>query len=210
MPKHYLTYSGNNLVNVRLPDSSEVLYPPPPRPGLAKRAIPQALRDAFEKPVDMPPLGELVNGNSRILIAFDDNCQPFPPTSRPEIRQLMIETLLPMLYEAGVDKKNIHLICAVALHRKMKRHELEFMVGQWMTVHEVPSKDGAATTFHGEASIERALGGTYLRHDWHAKLEGRGDIVMMLMMNWSPEKDAFNCCMFDKFAESPDCSMVIG
>ena len=37
--------------------------------------------------------------------------------------------LLPLLYGAGVRKENIRLVCAVALHRKMKRHELARMVG---------------------------------------------------------------------------------
>lgn len=153
MPKNYLTYSGNSLVNVRLPDSSTVLYPPPASKGIAPGDIAAAVRQAFLEPVDMPPLAELVSSRSRVLIAFDDNCQPFPPTGRPEIRQRMLETLLPMLYEAGVDKKNLHLICAVALHRKMKRHELEFMVGKRIMEEFYPDQ---LTNFDAEAPEELA------------------------------------------------------
>lgn len=129
MASKYLTYSGNDLLNVRLPAGSDVLFPPPAEVGLTRRAIPREVRRAFSQPIDMPPLHELVDGNSKVLIAFDDNCQPFPPTGRPDIRQLMLETLVPMLYEAGVEKQNLLLICAVALHRKMKPPELEYMVG---------------------------------------------------------------------------------
>lgn len=125
----YLTYSGNDLIHVRLPEDSTIFYAPRAKAGLTRAEIPAAVKRAFEAPVDMPPLKSLVNGNTKLLICFDDNCQPFPPTARPDIRQLMLETLLPMLYEAGVEKRNIRLMCAVALHRKMKRHELEHMVG---------------------------------------------------------------------------------
>jgi len=126
---NYLTYSGNNLVNISLPEGSTIFYAPPTRAGLSRAEIPAAVKRAFESPVDMPPIKSLVDGNTKLLICFDDNCQPFPPTPRPDIRQLMLEALLPMLYEAGVNKSNIRLMCAVALHRKMKRHELEYMVG---------------------------------------------------------------------------------
>lgn len=151
MAKNYLTYSGNNLLSVRLPEGSEVLYPPLPRTGVPRHAVRDAVRVAFEEPVDMPPLGELVGGSSRVLIAFDDNCQPFPPTARPEIRQVMLEALLPMLYAAGVEKRNIHLVCAVALHRKMKRHELKFMVGKQIMDEFYP---GQLTNFDAEAPEE--------------------------------------------------------
>jgi lactate racemase-like protein len=126
---NYLTYSGNNLINAKLPDDAKILYAPPPIRGYSRTEIPDAVQQAFENPRGMEPLKELVDGNAKVLIAFDDNCQPFPATSRPDFRQLAIERLLQMLYSYGVDKKNINLVCAVALHRKMKQHELECMLG---------------------------------------------------------------------------------
>lgn len=125
----YLAYSGNNLVNAELPKNSVIYYPPPPMAGIRRHQLADAVKRAFENPLGMPPLKELVNSRSRILIAFDDNCQPFPPTRKPDIRQIAIETLLTMLYSYGVEKKNIQLICAVALHRKMMKKELAYMLG---------------------------------------------------------------------------------
>ena len=87
----FLTYSGNNLIHVQLPDDADIYYPQPPMPGIKKRDIPQAVRRAFEHPLGMPPLRELVSEKSKILIAFDDNCQPFPLTPRPDLRQVMLE-----------------------------------------------------------------------------------------------------------------------
>lgn len=125
----YLAYSGNDIVKAKLPESSDIYYAPPAIEGLPPAAYPENIRRAVEQPLDSPPLRELVNSNSKILIAFDDNCQPFPPAARPDFRQSTLETLLPLLDEYGVDRSKIHLMCAVALHRKMKPHELEFMVG---------------------------------------------------------------------------------
>ena len=93
----YLTYSGNNIINAELPETASVFFPRPPLAGIPNKDIPQKVKDAFESPLDMPPLEELVQPSSKILIAFDDNCQPFPATKPPDIRQLAIETLLEIL-----------------------------------------------------------------------------------------------------------------
>ena len=158
----YLTYSGNRIVNVNLPEGSNVLHAPAAIPGFKRAQFPELVRKAFEQPQGMAPLRDLVNGNSRILIAFDDNCQPFPMTARPDFRQIVLETLLPMLYSYGVSKANLTLMCAVALHRKMKEHELRFMVGDGVMrefyPHQLRNFDAEApeemvnlgTTAHGE------------------------------------------------------------
>ena len=83
----YLTYSGNHLINAKLPDSSEIYYPQPAKPGVSRSEIPEQLKKAVENPLGMPPLKEQVNGNSKVLIAFDNNCQPFPMTKKPDMRQ---------------------------------------------------------------------------------------------------------------------------
>ena len=129
-PMDFVTFSGNNIVNARLPEGADVLYAPPAAQGIEKRAVPTAVERAFREPLGMEPLEHLLSSKSRVLIAFDDNCQPFPETTLPDIRQQSLEVLLPMLYRAGVKKDRIRLVCAVALHRKMKRHELERMVGR--------------------------------------------------------------------------------
>ncbi len=87
--------------------------------------------------------------------------------------------------------------------RQERNERLQFMVGEWTTVHKVPGRDGGSTSFGGEASIDRAVGGTFVRHDWRGRMEGRGEFFMMLMMNWSPEKEMYNCCLFDKAGGEP-------
>ncbi len=34
-------------------------------------------------------------------------------------------------------------------------------------------------------------------------MEGRGELSMMLMLNYSPEKKMFNCCLFDRSGGEP-------
>ncbi len=126
---NYLTYSGNNIVRAVLPDDAAVLFAPPAIRGIRRPDVPAAVRRAFCEPLDAVPLADQVNANSRILIAFDDNCQPFPETTRPDIRQQALETLIDLLLAYGVRRERIRLVCAVALHRKMKPHELARMVG---------------------------------------------------------------------------------
>ena len=53
-----------------------------------------------------------------------------------------------MLYSYGVNKKNLHLMCAVALHRKMKEHELRHMVGDRVMREFYPAQ---LTNFDAEA-----------------------------------------------------------
>ncbi len=160
----YLTYSGNNLINANLPDNSEIYYSPPHVPGIKRPDIPKSVQEAIENPCGMPPLSKIVNGQSRITIAFDDNCQPFPATKKPDIRQIVIETLISKLFSYGVQKENIRLICAVALHRKMKRHELAAMLGKRLMQAFYPeqlrnfdAEDPDHITFLGETEAGEAV-----------------------------------------------------
>ena len=159
---NYLAYSGNDIVRVALPDNSEIHYAPPALEGIPLAQYGEHVRRAVEQPLESPPLRELVDANSRVLIAFDDNCQPFPPSAKPDFRQCALEALLPLLDQYGVARENIHLICAVALHRKMKPAELEHMVGpavmrefypERLTNFDAEDRDNLVTlgeTPHGE------------------------------------------------------------
>ena len=44
----YLTYSGNNIISVRLPDGAKVFYAPDPIRGIARDAVPGAVADYIE------------------------------------------------------------------------------------------------------------------------------------------------------------------
>ena len=107
------------------PDRSRVIYPAEPLLGLADPD--GAIREALLNPLDDDPLPSLLKPGTKLTIAFDDISLPLPPMRRPDIRQRIIEQVLDMAAAAGVD--DVHLIAALALHRRMTEAELRHALG---------------------------------------------------------------------------------
>ena len=121
-----LFHHGEQLRLERLPaDRSRIIYPPEPLPGLAHPDA--AIRHALLEPVDEDPLPSLLFPGMKLTIAFDDISLPLPQMRRPDIRQRVIEAVLDLAAEAGVD--DVHLIAALALHRRMTEDELRHCLG---------------------------------------------------------------------------------
>ena len=100
---------------------SRVIYPAEPLAGLDDPE--GAIRDALLNPLgDSAPLPALLCPGMKLTIAFDDISLPLPPMRRPDIRQRVIEAVLDLAAEAGVD--DVHLIAALAIHRRMTEDEL--------------------------------------------------------------------------------------
>ncbi len=121
-----LFHSGEQFRLERLPVGSRIVYPPPPLKGLAD--VDAAIAAALDSPLGMDPLNSLLSPGMKLTIAFDDISLPLPPMREPDIRSLVIEHVLERAYRAGVD--DIHLIAALALHRRMTAQELERAVGR--------------------------------------------------------------------------------
>ena len=100
----------------------------------------------------------------KLTIAFDDISLPLPPMRRPDVRQRVIEAVLDVAAAAGVD--DVHLIAALALHRRMTEAELRHAVGDrvydafaphgLLYNHDAEDPDGMA--FIGETSQGRGGG----------------------------------------------------
>ncbi|MDQ3148029.1 MAG: nickel-dependent lactate racemase, partial [Actinomycetota bacterium] len=103
----------------RLPVGSRVVYPPEALPVLDDAD--GAIRHALLHPLDSEPLPALLSPGMKLTIAFDDISLPLPPMRRPDVRQRVIEAVLDLAAEAGVD--DVHLIAALALHRRMTEAE---------------------------------------------------------------------------------------
>ncbi|MFO7279544.1 MAG: lactate racemase domain-containing protein [Thermoanaerobacterales bacterium] len=142
------------------PDRSRVVYPAEPLEPLEDPE--GAIRHALENPVgDSPPLRALLRPGMKLTIAFDDVSLPLPPMRRPDVRQRVIEAVLDLAAEAGVD--DVHIIAALALHRRMTEAELRHAVGDrvydafaphgLLYNHDAEDPDNLAflgTTPHGE------------------------------------------------------------
>jgi len=154
-----LFHHGEGFRLERLPTGSRVVYPPEPLAPL--RDIDAAIRHALLHPIDSDPLPALLFPGMKLTIAFDDVSLPLPKMRRPDVRQRIIEAVLDMAAEAGVD--DVHLIAALALHRRMTEAELRHAVGDrvydafaprgLLYNHDAEDPDGMAflgSTPHGE------------------------------------------------------------
>ena len=107
-------FSGEDLVEVNLPAGSRVIYAKPPIPGLKDRSA--AIRHALDHPNNMDPLRSMLRPGMQVTIAIDDISLPLPMMRVPDVRQSVLEIVLEMLSEAGVD--DIHIIIATSFHRR--------------------------------------------------------------------------------------------
>jgi hypothetical protein len=121
-----LFHSGEQFRLEKLPvGRSRVIYPAEPIPGIDD--VDAEIQRALTDPLDSEPLSALLFPGMKLTIAFDDISLPLPPMKRPDIRQRIIEAVLDLAAAAGVD--DVHLIAALALHRRMTDAELRHAVG---------------------------------------------------------------------------------
>src|SRR5438552_8580709 len=122
-----LFWHGEGFRLERLPSGrSRVIYPPEPVDPLDDPDA--AVREALLHPLgDCEPLPALLRPGMRLTICFDDVSLPLPPMRRPDARQRVIEAVLDMAADGGVD--DVVLIAALALHRRMTEAELRHAVG---------------------------------------------------------------------------------
>jgi hypothetical protein len=121
-----LFWRGEGFGLERLPVGSRVIYGPEPLPALKDPDA--AIRHALDNPLgDSAPLRSLLHPGMKLTIAFDDISLPLPPMKAPDVRQRVIEAVLDMAAEAGVD--DVVLICALALHRRLTDDELRHALG---------------------------------------------------------------------------------
>jgi hypothetical protein len=121
-----LFHHGENFRLERLPAGSRVVYPPEPLDPI--KDPDGAIRHALLHPTgDSDPLPALLRPGMKLTIAFDDVSLPLPQMRAPDVRQRVIEAVLDLAAEAGVD--DVHLIAALALHRRMTEEELRHALG---------------------------------------------------------------------------------
>ncbi len=118
-------FSGDRLVEVDLPVGTRCIYPKPPMAGL--KDVDAAIRYAINHPYGTEPLHAKLRPGMKVCIAVDDISLPLPPMRRPDIRQRILDIVLEMLADHGVE--DIRIIVAVSYHRRMTETEIKRMVG---------------------------------------------------------------------------------
>ena len=121
-----LVHEGLGFRLENFPLGTRVVYPPESIATVPD--VEGAIRDALLHPTDSDPLPSLLTPGMRLTIAFDDVSTVLPLMKKPDIRQRIIEQVLTMAADAGVD--DVVLISANAFHRRLTAKELEHIVGE--------------------------------------------------------------------------------
>src|ERR671932_2244114 len=120
-----MIFSDSEILLEEIPIGTRVVFPNPPIEPLANWRA--AIRWAINHPEGCDPLHAQLKPGMRVVIAIDDISLPLPPMRTPDVRQFMLEIVLQLLADSGVD--DVHLLIANALHRRMTEAEMRRMVG---------------------------------------------------------------------------------
>ncbi len=120
-----LLWSGEDLLDVKLPAGTRMVYPKPTIPGLKDRD--RAIRHALAHPEGMAPLEAQLKPGMRVTIAIDDISLPLPKMRPPDVRQSVLTILLETLAAHAID--DVHIIVATSFHRRVAEFEMRRAVG---------------------------------------------------------------------------------
>ncbi|MBP7631977.1 MAG: DUF2088 domain-containing protein, partial [Acidimicrobiales bacterium] len=175
-----LFHHGEGFRLEKLPAGrSRVIYPGEPLEPLDD--VEAEISHALHHPLDMDPLPALLQPGMKLTIAFDDISLPLPPMKRPDIRQRVIEQVLDLAAAAGVD--DVHLIAALALHRRMTEAELREAVGD--RVYDAFAPTGALYNHDAEDPDNLAFLGT-TKHGEEVEINKRAaesDLLIYVNIN---------------------------
>lgn len=121
---------GHGLIEADLPENTDVFIPGETivdPPAMPEEEIEEKTLESLRKPIGMEPLSKLAKKGSKIAIVFPDRVKGGEQTTSH--RKVSIKLILNELAEAGVEKKDIMLICSNGLHRKNTDQEIRGILG---------------------------------------------------------------------------------
>lgn len=138
---------GQGLMQANLPDNTDVFIPGetvPDPPCIKEDRLVEETRKSILNPIGMEPISKIVKKGNKAVIIFPDRVKGGEqPTAH---RKVAIPIILEELYKAGVEKKDILLICSNGLHRKNTEKEIKGVLGEklfnefWYT-HQIMNHD---------------------------------------------------------------------
>lgn len=138
---------GHGMVSAELPDTTDVFIPGvtvPDPPYIPEEELEAKTLESIRNPIGMKPLSELAKKGSKVTIVFPDRVKGGEQATSH--RKVSIRLILKELYAAGVEKKDILLICSNGLHRKNTEKEIFNVLGKelfdefWYT-HQIINHD---------------------------------------------------------------------
>ena len=176
-----LLWSGEDLLRVKLPAGTRIIYPKPTIPGLRDHAA--AIRYALDHPEGMDPLRALLRPGMKVTVAIDDISLPLPKMFRPDIRQTTLAILLEMFATAGVE--DYEIVIATSFHRRLEPFEIRWFVGDKIFRDHYPGRlychDGEAP--EGVVELGRTEFGEHVRMNRRC---AESDLLIYVNINFAP------------------------
>lgn len=121
---------GNGTMEANMPDNTDIFIPAETVPDPAFipfDRIEEETRKSILAPIGMPPISESVKKGMKVVIIFPDRVKG--GTQDTAHRKVSISIIIEELLKAGVEKKDIKLICSNGLHRKNTQDEIKVLLG---------------------------------------------------------------------------------
>lgn len=136
---------GKGYMEAELPDSAEIFVPGETvaDPEILVDPI-EATRESILNPIGMKPISEQVEKGSKVAIIFPDRVKGgYQETAH---RKVSIPIIIEECLKAGVEKKDIKLICSNGLHRKNYPSEHRALLGdviyhEFAPTHQIVNHD---------------------------------------------------------------------
>ena len=120
---------GHGLMDAILPDNTDVFIPGETVADPAfipNERLYEETKKSVLNPIGVKPISEQVKKGSKVVIIFPDKVKGgFQETAH---RKLSIPIILEECQKAGVEKKDIKLICSNGLHRKNTKEEIRSLL----------------------------------------------------------------------------------
>jgi len=120
---------GHGFMEAEVPDNTDVFIP-----GVTVKEqeplenIEEVTRESILNPIGVPPIAEQVKKGSKVAIIFPDRVKGGEQATAH--RKVSIPIIIEECLKAGVEKKDIKLICSNGLHRKNKKEEIRRILGE--------------------------------------------------------------------------------
>ena len=138
---------GKGTMTANLPDNTDVFIPGvtiADPPFIAEDKIEEETLRSIRNPIGMESLSQLAKPGHKVAIIFPDRVKGGEQATSH--RKVAIKLILEELYAAGVNKKDILLICSNGLHRKNTDKEILGVLGpdlyyQFAPSHQIMNHD---------------------------------------------------------------------
>src|SRR6516225_3959826 len=174
-------FSGEDFLLEDLPIGTRVIFPRPPLEPVPN--LKAAIRWAINHPEESEPLHARLKPGMKVTVALDDISLPLPPMRTPDVRQSVLEIVLELLADSGVD--DIHLVIANSLHRRMTEAEMKRMVGSTIFDAYYPERyyNHDAEDPDGMVELERTSAGEVVAINRRA---AESDLLIYVNINLVP------------------------